>query len=105
MDYSPPGSSFHGNFPGENTGVVCHFLLQRIILTQRLNLPLLHWQADTLPLSHHGSPIRYIKKDIYVYILDHRKEHLLGLPSVTLFSYLLLKGLSILLQLVEFHSF
>ena len=36
---------------------------------------------------------------------DHGKEHLLGFPSVTLFSDLLLKGLSILLQLVEFHSF
>ena len=27
MDYSPPGSSVHGIFPGENTGVGCHFLL------------------------------------------------------------------------------
>ena len=34
---------------------------------------------------------------------DHGKEHLLGFPSVTPFSDLL--GLSILLQLVEFHSF
>ena len=28
MDYSPPGSSVHGNSPGKNTGVGCHFLLQ-----------------------------------------------------------------------------
>ena len=27
-DCSLPGSSIHGNFPGKNTGVVCHFLLQ-----------------------------------------------------------------------------
>ena len=28
MDCSPPGSSFHGDSPGKNTGVGCHFLLQ-----------------------------------------------------------------------------
>ena len=30
------------DFPGKNTGVGCHFLLQGIVLTQRLNLSLLH---------------------------------------------------------------
>ena len=42
-------------FPGKNTGVGCHFLLQGIFLTQGSNphlLCLLHWQADSLPLSH-----------------------------------------------------
>ena len=29
-----------------------HFLLQSIFLTQRSNLSLLHWQADSLPLNH-----------------------------------------------------
>ena len=33
-----------------------HFLLQGIILTQGSNPRLLHWQADSLPLSHQGSP-------------------------------------------------
>ena len=42
-----------GNFPGENTGEGCHFLLQRILPTQRSNLHLLRWQVD-LPLSHMG---------------------------------------------------
>ena len=28
MDRSPPGSSVHGDSPGRNTGVGCHFLLQ-----------------------------------------------------------------------------
>ena len=32
-----------------------HFLLQGIFPTQGLNLRLLHWQADSLPLSHQGS--------------------------------------------------
>ena len=40
------------NFPGKNTGVGCHFLLQRICLTQGSNLHLLRWQEDSLPLNH-----------------------------------------------------
>ena len=40
------------DFPGKNTGVGCHFLLQRIFPTQGLNLHLLHWLADSLPRSH-----------------------------------------------------
>ena len=42
------------NFPGKNTGVDCHFLLQGIFQTQGSNLYLfcfLHWQADFLPLA------------------------------------------------------
>ena len=42
--------------PGKNTRVGCHFLLQGILPTQRWNLCLLHQQADSLPLSHQGSP-------------------------------------------------
>ena len=47
------------NFPGKNTGVGCHFLLQGIFPTQGSNpnlLCLLHWQVDSFPLSHLGSP-------------------------------------------------
>ena len=40
--------------PGKDTGVGCHFLLQGIFLTQGANLSLLHWQADSLPLSQQG---------------------------------------------------
>ena len=39
------------DFPGKNTGVASHFLLQVIFLTQGSNwslLHLLHWQADSL---------------------------------------------------------
>ena len=28
LHYNPPGSSVHGDSPGKNTGVGCHFLLQ-----------------------------------------------------------------------------
>ena len=55
MDCSPPGSSF----PGKNTGVGCHFLLQGIFMTQGLNphlLCLLHWQASSLPPAPPGKP-------------------------------------------------
>ena len=34
------------NFPGKNTGVGCHFLLQGIFLTQGLNPHLLHLPAS-----------------------------------------------------------
>ena len=51
-----PGSSVHGIFPGKNTGMDCHFLLQGIFLTQGSNPHLLHWQAGSLSLSHQGSP-------------------------------------------------
>ena len=44
------------DFSGKNTGVGCHFLLQGILQTQGSNSPLLSWQADSLPLSHLGSP-------------------------------------------------
>ena len=33
----------------------CHFLLQRIFLTQASNPCLLHWRVDSLPLSHQGA--------------------------------------------------
>ena len=47
------------NSPGKNTRVGCHFLLQGIFLTQGSNprlLHVLHWQEDSLPLCHLGSP-------------------------------------------------
>ena len=44
------------DFPGKSTGVGCHFLLQGIFSTQGSNLRLLHCQADSLPMSHLGSP-------------------------------------------------
>ena len=46
---------YPGDFPGKNTGVGSHFLLQGIFRTQGWNSHLLNWQADSLPLSHQGS--------------------------------------------------
>ena len=56
MDYSPPGSSVHGDSPGKNTRVGCHFLLQGTFLTQGLNLGPPHCRQTLYPLKHQGSP-------------------------------------------------
>ena len=62
MDCSPPGYSILArDYTSKNTEVGCHFFLQGIFLTQGSNpclLWLLHWQADSLPLSHLGSPFK-----------------------------------------------
>ena len=59
------------------TGVGSLYLLQWIFLTQGLNLCLLHWQADSLPLSHLGNPLSTDRKtqtsnvlgsDLYIYL-------------------------------------
>ena len=60
MDCNPPEDLNHRlpypwNFPGRNTGVVCHFLLKGTFLTQRLYLwllSLLSWKAESLPAYH-----------------------------------------------------
>ena len=41
--------------PDKNTGVGCHALLHGIFPTQGSNPHLLHWQADSLLLSHQES--------------------------------------------------
>ena len=56
MDCSPPGSSVHGDSPGEYTGMGCYALLQGIILTQGFNTCLLHCRWILYQLSHLGSP-------------------------------------------------
>ena len=53
---SLPGFSVHKDFPGKNTGVGCHFLLQGIFLTQGSNAGVLHCRQILYPLSHQGSP-------------------------------------------------
>ena len=63
------------DFPGKNTRVCCHFLLQGIFPTQGSNSCLsrfLHWQEDSLPLSHQGSMHMcecFINKESFIYFL------------------------------------
>ena len=63
---------------GKDTGVGCHFLLYGVFLSQGLNLCLLHWQADSLPLSHQGSPLMeyhsaWKKKEILSFVTIQTK--------------------------------
>ena len=44
------------DFQGKNTGVHWYFLLQGNVPMQGLKLHLQHWQTDSLPLNHLGSP-------------------------------------------------
>ena len=55
MNYSLPGSSVHGNSPGQNTEVGCHAFLQGIIPAQGLNPGLPHCRQILYHLSHQGS--------------------------------------------------
>ena len=51
MDCSPSDSPAHGISQAR----ILEYLLQGIFLTQGLNLSLLHWEADSLPLSRQES--------------------------------------------------
>ena len=57
MDCGPPGSSVHGDSPGKNTGMGCHFLLQGIFPTRGLNPGLPCCRQILYSLSHQGSPL------------------------------------------------
>ena len=57
VDCSPPGSSLHGDSPGQNTGVGSRRLLQWIFPTQGSNPDLPHCRQILYSLSHQGSPI------------------------------------------------
>ena len=58
MDCSLPGSSLRPwDFPGKNTGVVCHFFLQAIFPIQGLNPGLPHCRQKLYHLSHQRSPV------------------------------------------------
>ena len=56
VDCSPPGTSVHGDSPGNNTGVDCHALLQGIFPNQGSNPGLPHWGWILYHLSYRGSP-------------------------------------------------
>ena len=56
MDRSLPGSFVHGISQARILEWIVISFLQGIFLTQGLNSHLLHWQADSLPLSHQEIP-------------------------------------------------
>ena len=59
------------DFPGKNTGVGCYFLLLGIFSTQGSNPCFQHWQADSLPLSHQGSPEKMRGLQMCFYVLGN----------------------------------
>ena len=65
-------------FPSKNTGVGCHFLLQRIFLTRGSNPHLLHWQVDSLPLSH-CDPIYQCREQFIIQMPRHQPVFQAGL--------------------------
>ena len=68
------------DFPGKKTGVGCHFPLEGIFMTQGSNPCLLHWQADSLPMSQLGSNYFPIKNKF-------KKFKHISLKYVTAISY------------------
>ena len=58
-------------FPGKNTGVGYRFLLEGIFSSQGSNPCLLHWQLDSLPLHHLGSPNLAYTAYVYFFNLYH----------------------------------
>ena len=83
IDCSLPGSSGHKDFPSKNTGVGCHFLLQKISPTQGSNWGLLclpRWQVDSLPLSHLGSP--HSLEGLLITAYHHLSLTLVGLTHI-----------------------
>ena len=78
VDCSPPGSPVM-DFPGKNTGVGCHFLLQGIFLTQWPNLYLLHilhWQVDSFTdLATRETPHGWVnKKQLLLFIKNMNRQ-------------------------------
>ena len=64
------------DFAGKNTGVDCRFLLQGIFPTQGSNPCFLHWQVDSLPLSHLGSPAVIMKVKVNSSVMpDSLRSH------------------------------
>ena len=62
MDYSPPGSSVHGDSPGKSTGLDCHALLQGIFPTQGLNLGLWHCRQILYCYEPSGKPYSLLRE-------------------------------------------
>ena len=65
------------DFSSKNTEASCHLLLQGIFPTQGSNpsLPcLLHWQEDSLQLSHLESPCAYLTIKYLLLLFDLKKK-------------------------------
>ena len=86
MDYSQSGSSVHGISQSRIWEWVAISLLQRIFLTQRLNLHLLHWQVNSFTAEPPGKSVNtprcHERKDLllsssllFPYSFEKLEEH------------------------------
>ena len=67
-------ASLSMGFPRQEYWRVCCFLLKGISPTQGSNLCLLHWQADSLPMSHHQlSPCMSVLSKSYFFKIQFLK--------------------------------
>ena len=64
------------NFPGKNTEVGCHSLLQGIFPSQGLDPDLLHCRQILCHPSHHRSHINFIDISIYSFVSQIMYKHL-----------------------------
>ena len=74
MDCSPHRFLCPWDFPGKNTRVDFHFLLQGIFLTQGSHPHLLHRQVDSLALSHRRLRVTKNKLRLLLPFLMERKQ-------------------------------
>ena len=56
MDYSPPGTSVHGDSPGKDSGGGCHALLQGDLPNSRIKPRSPALQVDSLQTEPAGKP-------------------------------------------------
>ena len=99
-------------FPGKNTGVGYHFLLEGIFSTQGSDPSLLHllqWQVDSLPLHHLRNPLKCIKNIPHTHTSgglfekDRKEEGKLWKTDILLLKIAILKIL-FLINLLLFFS-
>ena len=104
IDHQAPPSM---GFPSKNSGVGCHFLLQGVFQTQGSNsclLHFLHWQVDSLPLSHLGSPGVSLLIPNSWFIFQRLSSHTPFLKSVRQLSVLMMCPFVIFKSIqVDFH--
>ena len=67
MDFSPPDTSVHGIFPGKNTGVGCHFLLQGFLFLVVLSEAQVFYFDDVQPIVFITSVFGVIKNHCLIY--------------------------------------
>ena len=103
---SLPVSSVCGclwDFPGKNTGIGRHSLLQGIFLTLGLNPHLLDWQAGSLPLSHLGSQYVWVYCPLIdgpTWLLDSVARYTFCSPFIVNLIIPLFSGLYLLLGIL-----